>query len=72
MPGVRVVDLSQQGRSEYVERLRRALEMGVEAEPDPRRADFYEAAVDGYRYYFHVVPAGEDRPAKAFLLATIR
>jgi hypothetical protein len=72
LPGVRVVDLSHQGAAVLPERLRTALEAGVEAEPDPRRVDFYEAVVEGYRYYFQIVPAHDGRPAKAFLLATIR
>ena len=74
LPGVKVVDLRKRdkpsaGASEAVERLRRALEKGVAAHPDPRRANFYEASIDGFRYYFHVAPR---RPATVFLLGRWR
>jgi hypothetical protein len=35
-----------------VQAVERALRLGLPAEPDPRRASFYEADVEGYRYYF--------------------
>lgn len=70
LPGVRVADLRPKGSDRAAaERLRCELERGVEVDPDPRRANFYEASIDGYRYYFDVV-AG--RPAKVFLLARWR
>ena len=70
--GASVVDLSRQAPPEHLARLRAALQSGVWAEPDPRRAEFYDAVVRGYRYYFYVTPAATGRPARAFLLATMR
>ena len=49
------------------QRLRHALGKGLGVEPDLRRPGFYEAEIDGFRYYFHVVP-GRD-PARVLLLA---
>jgi hypothetical protein len=70
LPGVRVADLRPGGGDRgAVELLRRELERGLDVDPDPRRANFYEASMDGYRYYFDVVPG---RPAKVFLLARWR
>lgn len=67
LPGVRVVDLLRERHgSQAADILRRALDAGCPAEPDLRRRNFYEASIDGHRYYFHVL---ESRPAKAFLLA---
>jgi hypothetical protein len=70
--GARVIDLSRQAPGEHLGRLRAALESGVWAEPDLRRAEFYDAVVRGYRYCFYVAPAAGGRPARVFLLATMR
>jgi hypothetical protein len=72
LPGARVIDLSRQAPREHVDWLRDALESGVWAEPDLRRAEFYDVVVRGYRYCFYVAPAAADRPARVFLLATMR
>jgi hypothetical protein len=72
LPEARVIDLSRQAPREHLARLRAALESGVWAEPDLRRAEFYDAVVRGYRYCFYVAPAGAGRPARVFLLATMR
>lgn len=67
LPGVRVADLRPNGSDRFVAgMLRRELERGLAVDPDPRRANFYEASLNGYRYYFNVMPG---RPAKVFLLA---
>lgn len=74
LPGVKVVDLRKWDKppacpSQAVEALRRALEQGVAADPDPRRSNFYEASVDGFRYFFHVPPR---RHPTVFLIARWR
>src|SRR5712692_6980853 len=67
LPGVRVIDLLRERHgSQAADTLQRALAAGCPAEPDPRRRNFYEASIDGHRYYFHVLEA---RPPKVFLLA---
>ena len=72
LPEARVIDLSRQAPREHVERLRAAIQSGVWAEPDLRRAEFYDAVVRGYRYCFYVAGAAAGRPARVFLLATMR
>ena len=67
LPGAHLVDLLRDRRGrQSSDVLRRALESGCPVEPDPRRPNFYEASIDGYRYYFHVLEA---RPPKVFLVA---
>lgn len=66
VPGAQVVSLRPNGRESGVDALERALRLGVEANADPRRRNFYEASIGGYRHYFHVSPA---HPAKVYLLA---
>ena len=67
---VQVKDLRRNSAdSGAAESLRHSLEAGLAADPDPRRANFYEASLDGFRYYFHVLPG---RPTKVFLLARWR
>lgn len=65
-PGAEVVSLRPNGRETGVDALQRAVHLGVEANADPRRRNFYEVSMGGYRYYFHVSLA---RPAKVYLLA---
>ena len=66
VPGAEVVSLRPNGRETGVDALRRAIHLGVEANADPRRRNFYEVSMGGYRYYFHVSPG---HPAKVYLLA---
>jgi hypothetical protein len=67
LPGVRIVDLLRDRHgSQAADALRRALAAGCAVEPDPGRRNFYEASIDGSRYYFHVLEA---RPPKVFLVA---
>ncbi len=67
LPGVQIADLRPRGSSGGApELLRHALRRGLAADPDPRRRDFYETSIDGYSYYFNVLPG---RPARVFLLA---
>ena len=71
-PGVRVLNLT--GRSldpRALEGLRERLEFGLSVLPDPRRANFYQAQVEGYQYYFHVLER-ENRPLTVFLLSSRR
>ncbi|MBI3667381.1 MAG: hypothetical protein HY236_14345 [Acidobacteria bacterium] len=69
LPGVAVTDLRRSGIDlSGPQALRRRLELGLAADPDPRREHFYEAVIDGHRFYFHVLP--RQRPgAKVWLLA---
>ena len=62
--GVRIEDLSRRRAPGAAEALASALAHGLAADPDPHRAGFYEASVDGWRYYFWRVPTG-----KVYLLA---
>jgi len=65
IPALQVTDLRRDGVARGgPERLRRALGNGLAAEPDPNRSNFYEAEVDGLRYYFWVAS-----PDKVYLLA---
>ncbi len=65
--GPRIIDLRPNGGDKGIQdALRRSLETGTDAEPDPKRAGFYETSLDGYRYYFQVAPG---RPARVYLLA---
>jgi len=48
--------------------LRRELESGLAVDPDARRPNFYEASIEGHRYYFWVLPQ-KGRSRKVFLLA---
>ena len=66
--GAEVSDLRLRPASDCApEGLRQALAQCLDVEPDPRRPGFYEASIDGRRYYFHVVPGR--RPARVLLLA---
>lgn len=68
--GACVLDLRRGLRDpQALEALRRALEAGVVADRDPRRARFYEASISGHRYYFHLPPYDLK---KALLLARWR
>ncbi len=42
--------------AETVEKLRRLLASGAQAQPDPHRADFYEVENDSHVYYVHISP----------------
>jgi hypothetical protein len=66
IPGVRVFSLRPNGRESGVDALQRAIEQGIESEPDTHRLNFFEASIGGNRYYFHVSPAF---PPRVYLLA---
>lgn len=70
LTAARVTDLRLRPANDgAVERLQLALEQCLPVEPDPRRAGFYEASIEGHRYYFHVFAR---RPVRVFLLACWR
>jgi len=69
LPGVRVINLTRRSLDcQVLEGLRERLESGLNVLPDPRRANFYQASLDGYQYYFHVLDYA-DRPSRVFLLS---
>ncbi len=52
--------------AETVEKLRRLLASGAPAQPDPRRANFYEVENHSEVFYIHISPVS----GKVWLLAT--
>ena len=67
LPGARVVDLRRRRWDHADDELRRQLEQGLAVDPDPRRTDFYEASINGRRFYFHVFLR---RTPRVYLLAS--
>ena len=62
---IEVVDLTHRNTPTWP--LRFALRSGLVVDVDPRRRNFCQAAIDGYWYYFCILPCG-----KALLLARWR
>lgn len=66
--GAEVVNLSRRPIPDAaVKALEGGVRSGLEAYPDPRRENFFEADFDGHHYYFCVTPSG-----KVFLLGRWR